>query len=224
MNKTPWIFILPIVLVGIIAGLLIFIFSGDIFSVEYPIEGTWKVLSFVQGGQTREFENTYYVFDDEKFTRYDNGEVKDTGSYELKFDILSMENNEEDYYLKKLTENIISFEIKNFELGNGYFYFLRVENMEKPTINPDLLLGEWTVTCHAGGIENLNEKLIFDDKKVDFYRNDMSKPAATSTYGFEGEEISVPSLNIVMKPKLLTDKYYVFIEKSNSLVWELMRA
>lgn len=222
--KKPWIFILPIVLVGIIAGLLIFIFSGDILSVEYPIEGTWKVLSFVQGGEKREFESTYYVFDENKFTRYDNNEVKDTGSYELKFDTLTMENNEDKYYLKKMTENIISFEIKNFEKGNGYFYFLRVENMEPNTINPDLLLGEWTVTCHAAGIENLNEKLIFDDKKVDFYRNDMSKPAASSEYAFEGSEINVPSLGIVMKPQLLTEKYYVFIEKSNSLVWELMKA
>ena len=222
--KKPWIFILPIVLVGIIAGLLIFIFSGDVLSVEYPIEGTWKVLSFVQGGEKREFENTYYVFDDAKFTRYDNNEQKESGTYNLKFDVLSMENYQDDYYLKKLTENIISFEIKNFELGNGYYYFLRVENMEPATINPELLLGDWTVTCHAGGIENLNEKLVFDANKVDFYRNDMSKPAATSQYAFEGKEINVPSLGIVMKPQLLTDKYFVFIEKSNSLVWELMRA
>ena len=70
----------------------------------------------------------------------------------------------------------------------------------------------------------LNEKLIFDDKKVDFYRNDMSKPAASSEYAFEGSEINVPSLGIVMKPQLLTEKYYVFVEKSNSLVWELMKA
>ena len=222
--KKPWIFILPIILVGIIAGLLVFIFSGDVLSVEYPIEGTWKVLSFVQGGEKREFENTYYVFDDAKFTRYDNNEVKDSGTYELKFDVLKMENYQDDYYLKKLTENIISFEIKNFELGNGYFYFLRVENMEPATINADLLLGEWIVTCHAGGIENLNEKLIFDGSKVDFYRNDMSKPAASSQYAFEGTEINVPSLAIVMKPQMLTSKYFVFVEKSNSLVWELMKA
>ena len=90
--KKPWIFILPIVLVGIIAGLLIFIFSGDILSVEYPIEGTWKALSFVQGGYKGEFKSTYFVFDENKFTRYYNNEVIDTGSYELKFDTLIMEN------------------------------------------------------------------------------------------------------------------------------------
>ena len=220
--KKSTVIILPIVLLVAIVSLLIFVFSGDL-SVEYPIEGTWKVLNIHSDNGVRRFESRYYVFnEDDTYVTYENSEVKASGKYSLKFDTLTFEGDETQYLLKSLTENIVCFKIEDVAKGDSYVTIMKVENMETPIIDTSLLKGEWMVTLHANNNE-INEKMVFLDSTFEFYRNNMQTPVKTGDYVWEGDLLKVNSLGMEMESQLLTPNFYVAIEKANGLVWEFKK-
>ena len=61
-----------------------------------------------------------------------------------------------------------------------------------------MVIGDWLVTCH-GDNNQINEKIVFDENNLNFYRNDFETPAVVSSYGWDGVDLVADKLQIKMR-------------------------
>lgn len=232
MKKKNLLFIVGGIFIAVaLTAMLLFVFSGDDTGepevATFKLDGTWKVVAYIQAGTTNLPEREYFVFFGENAKAYRNGESQPYANSTYTFTAASYPNWElnlsdisRKYTVSVITDNYIRF----YESSSVYMELIRYANNDLSDLDftEDVVVGKWDVVYRNTSEVITDEKLAFKDGILDDYRNGSSEPIASVPYYWdENGYICVDALGAKMLCYPLSEEVIVFVEAGTGYVWEL---
>lgn len=224
MKKRIIIILGTVIIIVALMAMFIFVFwdgNNDKNQKAKNIEGTWRVVSSIEKNQVSLLESEFYIFSKNNVKKYKDGEEKPyvESKYELdNNNNLILSETSQQYVMVMVTENIIAL----YENEKDFMYLIKYPNaaMSEKEEDMTVLDGSWTIICH-GGNTMIDEKFIFHDGILDYYKNGETKPAASFTYSLDKNSMFVEELSLNVMVLKITDSCIIFVETNTGYVWEL---
>lgn len=228
MKKKIFVGIGSVFVVVVLAAMILFATSGGESAAAEPalmnLDGTWKVVSSVQGGAVTLPEEEYLVFAEGKVEAYRDGESIAVSGYELSASnypnlSLQMPDISREYVVEVHTDHAIRL----YENRTSYMELILWEEEEFVHKAETAVIGRWKVAYRNTAEPIAEEEIAFTGDVLSDYRNGETEPAARATYYWnESGNLCVDALGVEMRCYPQSDVLY-FVEVATGYVWELHR-
>lgn len=227
-KKIPFIVCSVVVVIAIIA-MLVFVLSGkdDTTSETLNVEGTWKVVVYVNNNVVSIVDNEYMVFDAENASDYRDNTTEPFAISKYTIDS-SMSMNLPDiskkYTIKKYTENYIRL----YESQDAYIELIKYYNADMSPIDFDTSAfeGKWNIVYRNTSNVYAGDYMIFDGQVASQYTGGSNEPVATSTYSWQsGNHLLVNgwSKEMVVYPVSEDTVIMVELDTEKGFIWEFKK-
>lgn len=230
MKKKVVVIACGVVIVAAIAAMLIFAFGGknDVPAVTVNMEGTWKVVSYINNGNATIVDSEYMVFTADSVRDYRDGEAEPfvTSKYTIdKNLLLQLTDISRKYTVEKRTEN----HIRLYESNEIYMELIRYQNadMSELDVDTNILNGKWNVVYRNTATVYAGEYLLFENGMISRYSAGASESVATSNFTWEnGNHLICEAWgkDMVLYPISKDTVILVEINTDVGYVWELQKA
>lgn len=207
--------------------MLIFVLFGNEDSKQpdkkLNLEGTWRVVSNINGEIVSIVENEYMIFNDKVAYDY-KGDVEKPyveSKYTLNGDNLKLTDISREYVLSEVTDNILCL----YETPEKCMYLVKypTEEIKPYEIKESDVQGKWTVICHAG-TKVSGEAIAFNDEVFELYTNGETKASSTATFQWtDDSHIIVDAWSIDVVIHFVTESVMVLVETDTGYTWELVK-
>ncbi len=213
-----------------IVAMLVFVLSGkdDTVSEAFNIEGTWKVVVYVNNDMISIVDNEYMIFDSNKASDYRDNTAEPFAISKYTIDS-SMSMNLPDiskkYTIKKYTENYIRL----YESHNTYIELIRYYNSDMSAIDFDTASfeGKWNITYRNTSNVYAGDYIVFDDGTASQYTGESDEPVATSIYSWQsGNHLLVDNWSKEMVVYPISEDTVIMVELNTEkgFIWEFKKA
>lgn len=215
-----------IVLIAAVSLLIIFAFSGDSTSqnITVGVEGTWRVVTYVNNGAATLIENEYMVFSDGEANAYRDGNKEPYASSNFTIDsslIMNLPEISRKYTVDSRSKN----HMRLYENADTYMYLIRYpnEDMSNIEIDPSIVAGRWDVVYRDSDTNYADEYLVFENGMMHDYHGENKEPTATMDYVWAENQIVISTINKSMTLHIISDTEIAFVETDTGYIWELKR-
>lgn len=226
MKKRMVYVVCTIILIAVVSGLILFALSGDNTSKSenVNVEGTWKVVTYVNNGAATLVENEYMVFSDGCANAYREGNEEPYASSKYTIDA-SLLMNLPDISRKYTIDSKSLNHMRLYENANSYMYLIRYPNKDMSDIEVDasLIYGRWDIVYRDSDTNYSDEYLIFENGKMYDYHGENQEPTATMEYVWNENQIVISTINKTMTLHIISDTEIAFIENDTGYIWELKK-
>ena len=212
-----------IFLISMILFLTLFAISGEDLNsdIEIDIEGTWRVVTYVNNNTVELVENEFMVFSNGWAEAYRDGSIEPYASSSFIIDSsgkLELSDISRTYIIDDKSQN----HIRLYENSNVYMYLIRYpeEDMNNIEIDTSIVNGRWNVV-YRDADNYAGEYLIFEDGIMHDYRVEGGEPTATINYIWNENQIVLSTINKTMLLHIISDTEIAFIEMDTGYIWEL---
>lgn len=223
MKKNLLITAGSVIVVLAIVAMAIFVMVGEKpeQAKELSLEGTWRVVSYVNGDTASAIENEYMVFGADNACDYRDGAQTPAfeSAYTLSGTELVLSDISRKYTAQAVTDNIIRL----YESKDVYMNLVKYADKNEVVLTAEDMMGKWDVVLHAGS-PTVGESLDFKDDGVDIYRNAETEPSVSSAYSLDGNLLQVEALGLKMSVHKVSDNTIVLVETDTCYNWELTLA
>lgn len=214
------------VLATLIALLLLFVFSGDINTLNKNVDvtGVWKVVTHVKDGSATLLENEFMVFKDGHASVYRNGNKEVYASSNFTIDssmLMELSDISRKYTVEYRSNNLLRL----YENSNMYMCLIRYPNqdMGDMEIDTSIVEGKWNVVYRDSDKTYAGEYLVFQNGIMHDYNGNDESPNLTINYSWSENKILMPSINKKMILYVISNSEIVFIETDTGYIWELKK-
>lgn len=229
MKKKIGYIVCGFVVLALLVGMLVFVFSGS-KDVTLPesinIDGVWEVAAVVENDNPIFIDNEYMVFEENSASAYKDEKPEPYAKSTFKITNdgqLSLPDISRNYKVDKKTDNCIRL----YENAEKYMILIRYPNSDltKVNINKEMIYGKWSVVYkNSFDVEKTDEILEFSEDTLNDYRNGAVEPVSTSVYSWnENNCLFADKWGVSFEFHPLSENTVFFIEKSTGVVWELQR-
>lgn len=212
------------VVVIAIAGLLIFVLSGNNNEKTLDVDGVWKVATNVSEGVLSIPNNEYMVFGEDKVSDYRDGSTEPfvTSSYKVSGEVLELADISRTYHIAQTTEGLISL----YTNDKTYITLVKAENeaVLNERFDPNSVSGRWNVVYRPTDKPIVNEYLIFNNGVLSNYRNNAETPTIEAEYEWVDNIVKAPALGIEMMGSRISSTQIVLIDIREGYIWLLNEA
>lgn len=227
MKKNVWWIISGVVVIIAVVLLAIFAFGGkrEMAKQHVSIEGTWKVVVFVENETANIIDNEYMVFDKAtaKDYRDNNSEPFVSSKYVIDDTNLILADISKTYSIDSKTDNYIRL----YESKTKYMDLIRYQNadMAKIQLEPDTILGNWNIIFRNTDKIYAGDYMSFDRDKISQFKAGVSDAVASADYKIIDNHLIVDGWNKEMVLYPLSDDVLIMVELTQyqGHVWELQR-
>lgn len=230
MKKKVLFIICGAVIASIIIAMIVFVLSGnnDMTIEPISVEGTWKVVAYVNNGTISIVDNEYMVFDAENVSDYRNNTTEPFATSKFSIDskmLMSLPDISRNYTVEKYTENYIRL----YESQNVYMELIRYSNADMSPIDVDTSTfeGKWNIIYRNTSNVYAGDYMIFENGTASQYSIGSNDPVATSSYSWQNENHLVVdgwSKEMVLYP--ISNDAIIMVELATDIgfIWEFQRA
>ena len=226
MSKKLIVWISAVLLIAALVGLGIFAYAndGDEKAAPLPLNGVWRVLSYVDNGNVTMIESEFMVFGDETAADY-RGDLETPfveSPYSYDGETVDLPKLGRKYTVIRETERVMQLHV-NREI---YMELVRYSDgvMAQPKAEQKNIIGAWDVSYRWGFKTIGEEKLVFDEKTLSDYRGGSAEPGVVTDYIWnDNGELTVNLLGQTFLTYVIGDNELVFVEKATGHVWDLVR-
>lgn len=230
MKRKGFFFVGGIVIAIAITFMLVFVFSGNdkkTDNTSIQMDGTWKVVTYVNNGEVSIVENEFMVFDNETANDYrDGNDIPYASSkYVLENNELILQDISRKYIVDQKTANYICL----YEKKDVYMALIRYRNadMTDVEIEQDFLIGKWNIAYRNSSQPYAGDYLLFEENgNISQYKAGSEQAVATSQYIQEKGHLVVDGFNKDMIIYPVSNDTVILLELSadKGSIWELKKA
>ena len=230
MKRKGFFIVGGIVIAIAITFMLVFVFSGNdkkTDNTSIQMDGTWKVVTYVNNGEVSIVENEFMVFDNETANDYrDGNDIPYASSkYVLENNELILQDISRKYIVDQKTANYICL----YEKKDVYMALIRYRNadMTDVEIEQDFLIGKWNIAYRNSSQPYAGDYLLFEENgNISQYKAGSEQAVATSQYIQEKGHLVVDDFNKDMIIYPVSNDTVILLELSadKGFIWELKKA
>lgn len=225
MKKKIIISIVSVIVLVAVAALIVFIVSGgDLGKKSVDLNGTWIVTSNVNEGVVSIPQNEYMVFDEESVKDFRDGNNTPfaTSKYEVNGDVLNLSDISRTYHIDIHTNSYISL----YTNDRTFMTIVKIEDDSYLNKNfaANTLSGKWNVLYRTSDQVISNEYLVFENGKMQNFRNNSDKASMESDYQCNGNALELQSIGLKFIGFNVSDDTIALVDTKDGYVWLLQRA
>lgn len=202
--------------VVLILSLLINTDIGDKEEISINFVGTWKVLQ--HAGES--VEDEYIIFDTEKMTDYNKGEVHLASTYTVdKNGKLTLTELPLSFSTRVISDNYMRL----VEEGTNYEWELirTVDGViSKQSVDPSSIVGRWQVLLHGGQVVSNEEMEFRSDSLTDYQNGEVYMEC--SYQWLDSYTLFVEDLNLTLGVYPISAERMMMVEQGTGYVWEFV--
>lgn len=226
MKKKIIYVVCGIVLIMVLSALILFAFSGNnaLINKIIDVEGTWRVVTYINNDTVTLIENEYMVFSDGQANVYCDGNKEPYASSKFTFDssLINLPEISRKYTVDARSKN----HLRLYENADTYLYLIRYPNkdMSNLEIDTSIVSGRWDVVYRDSDTNYAGEYLVFDNGMMHDYHEESKEPKATMDYVWNENQIMLSTINKTMTLHIISDTEIAFIETDTGYIWELKKS
>ncbi len=215
-----------IVLAVMLSILVLFAFSGDntIANQTLDVEGTWKVVTYVNNGTATLVENEFMIFSNGQANAYRDGNKDPYASSNFTIDssmLMHLPEISRKYTVDSRSQN----HIRLYESADTYMCLIRYfnEDVNNVEVDTSIVDARWDVVYRDSDENYANEYLIFENGIMYDYDGEDESPVATLDYVWNENQIFISAINKTMILHIISNTEIAFIETDTGYIWELKK-